>query len=304
MKTAERLAPYGRTITDAANYLIKHLDACLRSCTVSALISEFYTNREGKRHSHLHLKDIRLQLGRFGRTFGDRNVATISTREIEQWLNTLHVAPRTQNNYRRMLSAFFSYAVTRGYAPAHPVVAIEAAKVVSEPPGILTPKETAALLQAAMDIDPQMMASAAIGAFAGLRTAEIERLDWKDIDLVGGHININAKTAKSAKRRLVKIEPNLNNWLEKAPVKAGKVAPHDAYRRLVEIREKAEILKWPPNALRHSYASYHLAQFKDAARLALEMGHVDTRIIFADYREVVRPVDAEQYWKLEPTIAE
>jgi len=35
-----------------------------------------------------------------------------------------------------------------------------------------------------------------------------------------------------------------------------------------------------------AYASYHLAHFKDAARLALEMGHTDTSMIFGHYREL------------------
>ena len=34
---------------------------------------------------------------------------------------------------------------------------------------------------------PDFLPSLAIGAFVGLRSAEIERLEWKDIDLVARH---------------------------------------------------------------------------------------------------------------------
>ena len=57
----------------------------------------------------------------------------------------------------------------------------------------------------------------------------------------------------------------------------------------------AGVMEWPDNALRHSFASYHLAQFKNAASTALELGHHDSRITFAHYRELVKPTEAERY---------
>jgi len=38
---------------------------------------------------------------------------------------------------------------------------------------------------------------------------------------------------------------------------------------------RAGITAWPSNALRHSFASYYLAHFQDAARLALELETVN-----------------------------
>jgi hypothetical protein len=43
-----------------------------------------------------------------------------------------------------------------------------------------------------------------------------------------------------------------------------------------------------------------LAHFKNAASTALEMGHHDTRITFAHYRELVKPKEAERYWNIRP----
>ena len=39
-----------------------------------------------------------------------------------------------------------------------------------------------------------------------------------------------------------------------------------------EARKAAGIVQWPQNALRHGFASYHLAHFNDAALLALGVG--------------------------------
>jgi len=56
---------------------------------------------------------------------------------------------------------------------------------------------------------------------------------------------------------------------------------------------------WPQNGLRHSYATYRLAQCQDAAKVALEMGNTPT-MIFRHYRELVLPQDAAAWWSISP----
>jgi integrase len=81
----------------------------------------------------------------------------------------------------------------------------------------------------------------------------------------------------------------------------GSVTPFDDFKQLFErARAVAGINEWPQNALRHSFASYHLAHFKNAASTALELGHHDSRVTFAHYRELVKPKEAARYWKLKP----
>src|SRR4029453_6317399 len=75
----------------------------------------------------------------------------------------------------------------------------------------------------------------------------------------------------------------------------GKPNHYEAY---VDQRD-AKGRGWPQNALRHSFGSYHLAQFNDAAKLALEMGN-SPATIFRHYRQLVKPKDAERYWKIAP----
>jgi hypothetical protein len=44
----------------------------------------------------------------------------------------------------------------------------------------------------------------------------------------------------------------------------------------------------------------NLAHFKNAAELALEMGHTNQQMIFEHYRQLVRPKEAARYWKICP----
>jgi integrase len=86
-------------------------------------------------------------------------------------------------------------------------------------------------------------------------------------------IEVTANKAKSAQRRFVRIQPNPAKWLQPCAQQSGDVTPLN-YRELFDnAREAAGIHEWPRNGLRHSFASYHLAKFKDAAALALELGH-------------------------------
>ena len=57
------------------------------------------------------------------------------------------------------------------------------------------------------------MAACCEGGFAGLRSAEIERLDWAKVDLENGYVTVDASIAKTNSRRLVPIVPNLKPFL-------------------------------------------------------------------------------------------
>ncbi|MHB1309390.1 MAG: tyrosine-type recombinase/integrase [Limisphaerales bacterium] len=56
-----------------------------------------------------------------------------------------------------------------------------------------------------------------------MRSAEIERLEWGDIDLAEGHITVGASRAKTAARRLVPIADNLAAWLAPYAGQRGKL---------------------------------------------------------------------------------
>ena len=97
--------------------------------------------------------------------------------------------------------------------------------------------------------------------------------------------------------------PNLRAWLAPYGNYKGMICPIGLRKKLEADRKRASLLKeWPSNALRHSYGSYYLAEFKDAAALALQMGN-SPRMIFKHYREVVKPKDAARYWNIMPSRA-
>jgi integrase len=222
---------------------------------------------------------------------------------VDAWLRSLssktgtRLSPVTRNHFRRLLIVAFNFAKGRGYCVANPAAESARAKEIESAVGILSVEETARLLESAA---PEVVPYLAIGAFAGLRRAELERLDWREVDLQSGLIEVTAAKAKSARRRFVRIQPNLGRWLQPHAQLSGSVVPPNYRELLNTAREAAGIVDWPQNALRHSFASYHLAHFNDAAALALELGHTNSNLVFQHYRQLVKPKQAERYWKIAP----
>lgn len=297
-RAAEILKPYGKTVLEAAEFYAKHLKMITASRKVSEVVDELHAARKVDGASTDYLNDLRLRLGAFSRAFEGRVIASITAKDVSTWLRGLSVGAVSRNTMRSRLSTLFSFARRQGYTQVNPIPDVERAKERGGEIGILTVDQTSTLLKNA---SKETIPYWAIGAFAGLRTAEIERLDWREVDFDAGLIEVKASKAKTATRRLVTIQPNLAAWLVPYKEKKGPVCPVGLRHKLLEDRERAELRKeWPSNALRHSFGSYHLAQFKDAAALALQMGN-SPAMIFRHYRELVRPADAEKYWSLIPT---
>jgi integrase len=295
---AERLAAFGRTISDAIEFYIAHLKASERSVTVAEFVPQLLAAKENDGMSRRYIRDMRQKLSRFADAFPERLVSSLSAKDVDTWLRSLPVGAVTRNNFRRVLVTFFSDAGTLGYAVTNPAAKTAKAKENDVPPGILTVGQAASLLGCA---SKEMLAHIAIGLFTGLRRAELERLDWRDIHFDGEQlIEVTAAKSKTARRRFVRIQPNLLEWIAPVRKHSGKVTPENFAIQFKALRQAAGITNWPANALRHSFASYHLAHFKDAAALALEMGHTDSGMIFAHYRQLVRPKEAARYWSIKP----
>jgi len=169
---------------------------------------------------------------------------------------------------------------------------------------ILTPEESRGYILALAEVAPQMLPAESIGLYAGLRRAEIERLDWRRIHLARGYIEVTAGTSKTKSRRLVEILPPLAAILEPFRVYDGPVVPINA-RRLMDREQKRAGWSgnrhssggkpWPKNVLRHSFASYHLAHFGDIASTEMQAGH-DRAVLFEHYRELVDAGAAAEFW--------
>jgi integrase len=286
----------GAPLLTAVQSYAKSQGTSLTPIRAEALVQKLIQTRTDDGASERYIADLRSRLGRFGKAF-QTPVSSITTQDLDDWLRGLKINPRNRRNFRTLLVALFNFAREQGYLPKHLTTAADdlpMPKVKSGPIEIYTPTEILRLLHGA---DEQILPFVALGAFAGLRSAEIERLDWESVKWDQGFVVVNPDAAKTSQRRLVPMLPPLRSWLKKYQGRDGKIIENIkvAYR-LTETSKKSGV-PWKGNALRHSFASYRLAEIQSAPQVALEMGN-SPAIIFSNYRELVPREQATLWWNL------
>ena len=293
-------------VVEAAQDYIRRNPAERPPRTVRQVADELIALKINRKASARYIEDLKGRLKTLAEKFSV-NVDTVTTADIQQWLDGMDAAPRTIRNCRNTASGLFKFAEARGYIGKgdNPVTGTEQIKTKNaEAIEIYAPDEIVRLLAAAPDTFKPVMA---IQAFAGLRSAEVIRLNWQDVKLERGHIEIKAINAKTASRRLVPITANLAAWLKTHVKKTGKLFPasrayfHELQREISKRTKtnKLEAVPWKHNALRHSFISYRVAEVQNVAQVALEAGN-SPGMIFAHYSEVVTADDAKKWFSIQP----
>jgi integrase len=223
-------------------------------------------------------------------------LSDLKTSDLDKWIGGLKLGATTKNDMRRVVGTCGNWAekqghLLKGYSPFTGMVRYKETK---SDVSIFTPENIASLLKKA---DASVRPYLALGAFAGLRTAELQRLDWSEIDLDRGYITVAASKAKTRQRRLVPISDNLKLWLTPLRQVSGPVCLHTCPQHAA--RTLCEGFSWAKNGLRHSFISYRLAILHDTARVALEAGN-SPEVIFGHYRELVTPEAATAWFDVRP----
>ena len=292
--------PEGVSIAQAVEFYLSRNPVSLTRKKVAEVIAEFLAAKEQDQRSDVYLETLRQHLERFSKVFC-MPIGDVTASAIETWLRGLGVGARSRKNLRCSIVTLFNFARARGYLPRDrqteadyvPRITAKAGDV-----GVFSPEEIGTLLANANE---NVLPFLAIGAFAGLRTAEILRLEWEDFRWDQGYIDISREKSKTATRRLVPILPNLAAWLESYREKTGKVCPlknmQSSAKRL-GMSEKVKV-KWRQNVLRHSFISYRVAVTKNINQVAFESGN-SPQMVNSQYRELVAPKAAEEYFALSP----
>jgi site-specific recombinase XerC len=264
--------------------------------TCVELTNEFLKAKARADRSDSYLRAIHYTLRSFTRRFGAKDVSQLHAVEIEKWLYDLKLEPVTLRRYLGDVRTMLNFGVRRNYLSKNPAAGVELPEIASRPVIIHTPEQARATLNFSRAYDLSICRALAIRYFAGLRSIEVERIDERAI--LEKHIEVSAARAKTRRRRLVVIQPNLRRWLDLG----GELpAPPQNGRRMLEFQRAlvSSGVAWPHNVTRHSFVSYHLAKFQSAAKTALEAGHTE-QMLFAHYREIVTPEAAENFFGIVP----
>ncbi len=303
----------GNKVVAAATYYRQHNADKLQQRTVAQVVDELLANKE-KRQGNT-VDDLRARCRKFATDF-KLPIGSVTTSDVQRWLDRLQVSERTRFNYRTKIGQLFRFAERRGYIPknCNPVDGTERPDVGNGGPiTIYTPSELHRLLYAA---NPEFAACIALGAFAGLRSSEIQCLDWSKVDFARGHIEVTGKKRGTPARRIVPVTDNLRRWLAPVAQRAGLVwEPATMNRQTAEDHfsdaqaatsaatadtdKNLPAVVWRHNALRHSFISYRLAELQNVNQAALEAGN-SAGTIFKHYRELVSKSDAVKWFGIVP----
>jgi integrase len=264
---------------------------------VADVVAELLQVKESRKASRRYLDDLESRLGRFSRDCR-KSATDVSTSDIQGWLDSLNLSPQSYTNYRRTLNLLFEFALARSYADENPVAKTETLKVKGGTVEVYTPEEFQRLLEAA---PAEFRACLALGGLAGLRSAEIERLRWEDIDLRQRHIVVGAERAKTAARRVIPMGEALVAWLGLTRPGSGLVwsGTRIGFYQQQKLTANRSRVGWKANGLRHSYASYRFAECADAGRVAGELGNT-AAIVHRHYRELVSAEAARRWFGVLP----
>src|SRR5260221_12493818 len=159
------LAPHGKSLKEAAEFLLANIDLLKEAKLVKDVVPELLDLLEKNKRAPRYIKDLCSKLSNgFATAFGQRPIYTVSARELQDYVYGLDVQPITRNGHKRALSVLFSFARKRKYTLNNPALEIEQANVEVVKPGILSVPEAEALIQHAV---PELVPALALGLWVG-----------------------------------------------------------------------------------------------------------------------------------------
>src|SRR5271165_150862 len=286
------LAPYSLTLCDAAGAVVSRLQAALETGTVrdavEKSVSTYRAHHQRDNISDRHARAFIEVAERIVKEFGTLLVSELTPQKLEGWLlglktkRGLPLQVSSRNWLRRYIALILPVKLSKERSRKMKTV------------HIITPEQADLLIRCApVEVVPFF----AIGLFAGLRVSEIERLDWKHINLAERSIDLSWFPTKTLQPRFVPICDKLVGLLEPFARTEGRVSPPNLQRLRKEAIRKTGF-PWKQNVCRASYISYRLALIQDVGRVALEAGH-DPATLAAWYRKPIQKADAERYFGCE-----
>jgi hypothetical protein len=258
------------------------------------------------------LRQLKWGLLKLSEAHGTKKPEDLDAEEMRRWVGKLPLTTRGRFNVFAVCRDFFSSPAMKNIVRDSPFSDAPPKKDKGARLPILTVDQMRALLD--HEWPDWFKAWLVAGAFAGLRTREIFSIPASAIDWEYDEIVIrkeDAKQGEAARPRSATIYEPLKRHMPRRDADKALVDGWSKKRWKPVIREACKLigvepspspsgimsLKWPDNCLRHSFASYHLAHYKDATKTAFLMG-TSPRLLYETYANLVSRRDAAKWWEL------
>lgn len=149
----------------------------------------------------------------------DHDLMTCTSQDISDWMSDKPWAPATMRSARSAMTTFFFWARKMGHRPDDPAIDTARVKVPSAAP---KPCPESVLARALEQAAPRERLAILLGAYAGLRRAEIAGLHADMIDMESRTIRVKGK---GGKLRVVPVADALVEPLTEAVARGGYLFP-------------------------------------------------------------------------------
>lgn len=258
---------------------------------------------EGRHYSDLKSRGRAFLAAGFCNRYSD----TVTRAEIMTYLREMPgVAPRTCRNHKVVICEFFNWIIQETQEitvnPAAGITRRMLPKEVKNEIGFLHLDEVKCYLRTLERYDPELVAHEVIQLFSGVRSDdEMANFEANFVLPQTREVVIPEAIAKTGKREVIGgLEENFWNWWATYGKGEGLLRPRNygprwnRVRYLSHVRDPATadelaklpiktllarsdsaaaIAKWPWNARRRSFCTYHVAKYDSAEKTALILRH-------------------------------
>ena len=225
------------------------------------------------RERNLATSTIRTRADALGAlTASHTDILHIDPATIRAVLDSRAFCPATRNLWRAHFSAFFRWAIDEELATSNPMRRVPR---VEQPENLPRPISETALERALATADPRMRAWLTLGAYAGLRAAEISGVIAENVSTDIGTLRIVGKRRKT---RIVPMHPRVVDALAPFARTTGRLWPNPPRVVTMYISRHLHQLGYADTAhsLRHRFATSVYDSTGDINLVRELLGHSST----------------------------
>jgi integrase len=268
--------------------------------TVAQMVEKYLAARKNEGVGKESLSHTKKDLERLCEAFGTHSAEGVTADHLRAWLKALPFAPTTKRNHHKHGAAVWNWAVREEIAHANPWRNVEKPPMTTDEVSVLSFADAQKLFATAKEHRPAACARLALEAFCGLRHSTAASLHKEEIDFAAKGLRIPAAKIKTQRPQYIEGLPkNLWAWLDAATDESWTLSAKDYERAKSDVFRLAGVVN-PGNVLRHSFCSYHVAQYKDAARTAVILCHSSPRMLYQHYKGIATEADAKEYFAIKP----
>ena len=291
---------------------------------VRELVEQYRMEKMPSRYSTRRPYEVWLRLYILPK-WGACPITELQPREIELWLKSLELAPRSKTSIRGLISLLWDYAMWSGDLPVNrnpmSLVTIKGASKRVRKPRSLSVEIFHKFIA---HLGEPFRTIALVSVCFGLRISECLGLKWSDIDWLGRALTVqrsivrqrvdDVKTVYSERSMTIDLDmlevmkrwkqasqfSDRGDWIFASPVQLGRLpwsadAVNDAYEKAAQAAGVGHITT---HTMRHTYRSWLDAVGTPIAVQQKLMRHADIRTTMNIYGDVVTDEMAQAHSKV------